>query len=262
MNSRQALSELLSPCRGGGTQTSMYTPPTPVSSRQPGWAPGPGREHYLPEDAHFVDQARVPFNLAARVTARCVAQWADRYQAYPLSGTGAAPSPASARWREGALPTDPGGREALIDDLFDWLERQRVLLQAAVNLYHDEQPVLEQHEGIPGVLALTRDEFVQLQDTWEHHGLPRDLYYPLRDQRTVIEPVGRHGGIVRSYEHYSPLGWAQRDPTARAALHVPSEETRADAFFAARKQFMEALLRRGTELPQPAKRPHREQAQP
>ena len=148
----------------------MYTPPPPVSSRQPGWDPGHGREQYLPEDVHFVDQARVPFNLAVRVTARHVAQWADRYQAYPLSGTGAAPPSASASWREGALPNDLAAREVLIDDLFDWLERQRVLFQTAVNLYHGERPVLEQHEGIPGVLALTRDEFAQLQDTWERHG--------------------------------------------------------------------------------------------
>ena len=69
----------------------------------------------------------------------------------------------------------------------------------------------------------------------------------------MIEPVRRHGGIVRSYEHYSPLGWAQRDPAAVAALHVPSEEARADTFFAVRKQFMEALLLRMAELTEPGK---------
>src|SRR5215510_15123897 len=112
---------------------TMYTPEVPVLT-PPGWAPGPGREHYLPEEVHWVDQARIPFNVAARVTALCVAQWANRYEAYPLTGQGAVPPPSSPSRREDSLPPTSEAREALVDDLFDWLERQSVLYQAAVNL--------------------------------------------------------------------------------------------------------------------------------
>lgn len=228
------------PWTWGAPWWSRYTPAPPA------WPPGLGREHYLPEQFHFVDQVDVPLNLAARVTARTAARWADRYEAYLLNSS-------SDQRRQGPLPTDLGAREEQIDQLFDWIEGLIVEYQASVNLYRGEQRLLDQSEGIPGVLALTPDEFVQLQEAWERHGLPRDLYYPAREQQTIIEPTRMHGGVVQVERRYSPLRWAHRDKAAMVPLQVPSEEERAQIFDEARSRFLDALRLRGAELSQPGR---------
>ena len=113
-----------------------------------------------------------------------------------------------------------------IDELFASFERWTPLYLAAINLYQGDQPILEQSAGIPGVLALTEGEFIELQRAWEQHGLPRDLYYVVTDQHTAIEPVERYGGVVRVARRYTPRQWAAHSPNVVEPLHVPNEEER------------------------------------
>lgn len=208
--------------------------------------PGPGRTHYLPEDFYYFGKVSVPLELAARVTARHLARWADRFEVYPLG------QPRDCR--AGPLPADPDARQAIIDELFDWLAALRVEIYVAVaNLYLGDVRLLHQPDGVPGTLALTPDEFADLQRAWEHHGLPRDLYYPADQQRTAIEPVEIHGGLVRLAVRYTPLRWLHRDHAAMETMQVPSDEQRARSFAAACRQFMQALLLRMAELSEPGR---------
>lgn len=222
----------------------------------PGWSPGPGREHYLPEGSYFDEWAlSAPEQLehAARVTARTVARWADRYWVFPLTH---AAFPSEDRERAGSLPADPGAHGAFMDKLFAWLERHGTpVSEAAVNLSLGDQSILEQHDGMPGVLALTPDEFAQLGRIWVRHGLPSDLFYPARKQRTVVEPVEVHGSVVRARHRYTPREWEQRDEAALAALaqRIPDEGARRQAFIEACRRFVDALSLRMDELAEPGR---------
>jgi hypothetical protein len=212
-----------------------------LNQKPPQWPPG--RQHYLLEQFYFVDRPSVPLNHAARATAQCVARWADRYEAYWLV------QPTNRR--SGPLPADHREREALIDELLTSLERWTPLHLAAINLYKGGQPILEQSDGIPGVLALREDEFIQLQQEWEQHGLPRDLYYSATERHAVIEPVKCYGGVVRVVRHYTPRQWTAHHFHTAEPLHVPTEEEREQAFIHASVEFMEAILLRLAELSEP-----------
>lgn len=223
-----------------------------LTARPPTDQPAPGYAYFLPEEYYLLDAVSVPPNVAARITTRCVARWANRYHAY-LHG-----SPAYDR--EGPLPTDRAASEAFVDEIFDWLERlPEPLYMAGFDLYQGNLVILDQRDRIPGILTLTPDQFTELQDCSEMHGLPRDLYYPAREQRTVIEPTEKFGGVVRAYQRYTPLQWVHRRSEQTARLSVPSEEERARAFAGACSQFMEALMLRMFELAEPGKHPSRDE---
>src|SRR5439155_24409184 len=116
------------------------------------WPPAPGREYYLPEDYYFYGPGRVSVGEAARVTAQCVAQWTDRYEAFTVG---------SRTYRKkGPLPEDTKAREALIDKVFTDLGSLPELefYHCAVNLYLGDVQVLAQGDGIPGILELKPDE--------------------------------------------------------------------------------------------------------
>jgi hypothetical protein len=197
---------------------------------------------------------------AALVTTRTMARWAEHYR-MRLSAMkptvppaqlqkqlrlarrgGALPFEKIARTEEAVLPAGLAEREGLIDGFFEEFERHRAyLVQAEVSLYLGEYILLDQSDGMPGPLAASPEEFVQLQTAWEEAGLPRDLYYPVRDERMVIEPVEKYGGVVRTRLYYSPRQWEQRVQVKDAPLPIPSEEERLEAFIAACERFAQAV---------------------
>jgi hypothetical protein len=100
-----------------------------------------------------------------------------------------------------------------------------------------------------------------VQAAWEREGLPHDLYYPLSQERFVVEPTELYGGkVVLAYRRYSPLCWALREEAVIAALRVPSEEERKQAFGQSWMQFMGAIGGRLDELREP-ERPQPEEFQ-
>lgn len=207
----------------------------------PTWRTGEGREHYLPEEFYFNDTPGFPLHTVARVTARLAARWADRYSAYLLARP--------AEHREGSLPEQDEARRDTVNELIDWLEERTDTLQkAALNLYQGSLPVLLQVDGIPGVLTLKPKEFAKLQAAWVREGLPRDLYYAAREQRTAIDPVKTHGGVVQVSQRYSPLRWARRQGASIEAPTIPSEEQRIAEFSEACWRFMEAVRLRLLQL--------------
>lgn len=232
-------------------------------------SPDPQREHYLPEPVHFgLDSVRSPERTVALHrflrdatyrTVRYAVRWADRYHTFmQLPGT----ERSTASQREGSLPSNVHEREAIIDELFAWFDRLLVPLdRTELSLYQGEYPILDQHDGMPGVLALKPNEFIELQQAWERYGLPCDLYYPAHNQRITIELVEEHGGIVRAYRYYSPLQWERRMQAGVEPLLVPSEEERIRAFGAACERFAEALLLRIAELSESGQELDRERIQ-
>jgi hypothetical protein len=222
-----------------------------TASAPPG-PPCPGRNYYLPDDYFFgAESTDVSLSHVARVTAHCVAQWADRFEAFPLG---------TPEQREGFVPNDPTAREALIDGLFDWLHEvtDRISL-AAVSLFMGDCTLLDQHDGIPGILTLEPNEFAELQDSWERQRLPRDLYYLANDQREVVETVTKYGGVFRVVQRYSPRQWARRNHPALEEHQIPSDRQRAETFAAACQQFANAVMLRIYELTEPGGKPDKEE---
>lgn len=239
----------------GYRQFAVGAPPT--------WWPGESREHYLPEYFHFAlatrhlteqteRAARDEFlSRAMRATARYVSRWADSYLAFPLTGRAMLPDDVV---RQGTLPESLEERDAIIDSLFAWFETHQVpLYVAALVLSRNGIPLLEQHDGMPGVLALSPEEFAELQAEWERQGLPRDLYYPAHEQQTVVEPTELFGGVVLQTQHYSPRAWALRQENALALPEIPSERECLRQFLAAGETFMQALLLRWKQLYEPGR---------
>lgn len=223
-----------------------------------GRPPGPRRQHYLPESYYF---AAPGFQLwhAARVTATAVAEFASHYTAQPRLG--------QATVRRGALPWPKAARRALIEGLFDWLEQEcggKATL-AGLQLFRGGDPDvgplhLDQHDGVPGILALTPQEFTRLRGAWAAAGLPGDLYYPAAQQRVGVEVVASHGGDVLRTRRYSPLSWAHRQTTGVAsARDVPSESERRARFADACQHFLDAVRLRMEELSEPGKSADQEQ---
>lgn len=201
---------------------------------------------YLPESYYFEDTAGLPAEMGARVTADCVARWADRYWARPLINGPARP-------RIGKMPPTPAARHSLLDRVFDWLRRTTGgrMEFAALILSAGGVPILDAHDGLPGKVRLSPTEFADLQRCWERHGLPQDLYYPAEEERTVVEPVEKYGGTVRMYRSYSPLQWAHRDHAAIEAQPIPTEEQRRERFAEECDRFSQALMLRAFEALEP-----------
>lgn len=220
-----------------------------------------GYELYLWEDFYPVPpgeprtaQERVQareamLRRAVYATARYVVRWADAYRADLLF---LQDLPKQEKQRAGTLPQELPAREAVIDELFAWLERHEVPM-SAVQLVLTERDYLryDQSDEAPGMLVLKEDQFAELQAAWERAGLPRDLYYPERLGRHVVEPVRVHGGVVRAPRLYSPRQWAQRDPDALP--QVPDDEERVRRFMEASRAYIEAIFLRMDELREPGR---------
>jgi len=184
---------------------------------------------------------------ASQVTAGVLAQSSDWFWATP--------SLYRQPTREGPLSGTPDARQRLVDELFAWFaEVQPEGFGAQMRLNSGDRWVLDAHDGFPGPLHLRPEEFVELQSRLTSAGLPRDLYYPILDQREVIEPgpsmIG--GGVVRRAMFFSPLQWAARladDNLPRLAL--PTEEERRRTFAEACDSFRNALMLRMEQLREP-----------
>lgn len=118
---------------------------------------------------------------------------------------------------------------------------------------------MDAHDGFPGPLQLTPEQFAMVQEHLLEADLPRDLYFPLLEQREVVEPAESNGGIVRQLHVYSPQQWAHRDAAAIAARRVPAEDERRRAFDRAYDAFKRALMLRLGELREPGARPEAEE---
>lgn len=211
---------------------------------------GRGRAQYLPEPVYFDETSGFPGMRAARVTAECSARFASDYEAWPVG------YPAMAR--RGVLPRRRSVRAGVIDGLFDWVERwleetgQPIPL-VGLRLRRSNQVVLDQHDGVPATLFLTPHEFARLQDCLRQAGLPRDLYYPASEQRTVIEPTEYRGGVVLWEKRLSPLQFAHREAAGATPPKLPSEEERLAQLFRACQEFLRPLLLRRAELEEPGR---------
>ena len=214
----------------------------------------PGHSYYVPDPYYYLgaesDARRLadfPMARAAHVTARYLVQWADRYWATP--------SYKRDPQREGQLPDTPEARERFIDELFRWFDGvdARGFFSAEMSLEAGDRRVMDAHDGFPGPLQLTAYQFATLQDRLEQADLPRDFYYPILDQREVVEPVMRLGGVVREVSLYSPRQWTLRDAVSIAAIRVPGEDERKKTFAEACRTFEKAVLLRLAELGEPGK---------
>jgi hypothetical protein len=136
-------------------------------------------QEYVPDRRYLYDVEGFDFDVAARLTAKCVAQWATSYECWPVGYPDEAKS--------GLIPGDPQARHALIGELWEWLVgwwagRTEFEGLVMVGLYLDRggQPLLDQHDGVNDAmrLLLSPEEFAQRQQCWSQLGLPVDLYEP------------------------------------------------------------------------------------
>jgi hypothetical protein len=154
---------------------------------------------------------------------------------------------------EGPLPETEEAREAFVHELFVRFAQHDPKERAPeMSLRLGERWVLDAHDGFPGPLQLTTDQFTTLQDRLEQAGFLRDLYYPVLQQREVVEPArSPFGSVIRGLMLYSPRDWATRDAEAIAALEVPTEEQRRQRFAEALTNFRQQVLLRLVELREP-----------
>jgi hypothetical protein len=155
----------------------------------------------MPDEYYFLDTKVAPAIVGARATARCLAELADSALAYVRAdGTDE---------RQEVLPEDPQARRGVLDELFNWLEttwsdviknlqygNEEQDDRCCLVLYRRGVPILDAHDGLPGILELTTSEFEWLTSCWKAMGLPSDLYYPAEQGHLVVEPVYRFGGTV------------------------------------------------------------------
>ena len=147
---------------------------------------------------------------ALRVTARAVAPWCNRYRAKllaPRQGT----TPTE---KEGPLPQDPKARAPFVEDIITWILASSEVPTFCLRLW-DEATVKFEYpdEYTEWHLNLTPEEFSALQETWEAHGLPPDLFYPLEQGRCIPWPgqrwwdkVLRRLGVQKCF---TPRQWTQ-----------------------------------------------------
>lgn len=211
----------------------------------PWYRPTAGVVAYLPETSYF-DRWRDsayegPFARAAHVTTRWAARRADRYWATPNHRR-------DPRRRE-PLPAVPAEWEAVVDALFRWFrEVEPGGFGAEVRLRAGERWIMDAHDGFPASLHLPPGAFAELQERLEMAGLPRDLYVPLIELRSAIEPTDSpSGAAVLGERTYTPLRWARRD-AAIAARRLPTEDERRAAFEQATREYARTLRRRLAEL--------------
>ncbi len=212
--------------------------------------PPPGYEYYLPEYFYLFGDRRIArlAGTAARVSAAQIARWSDRYRGRIFGR-----QPAEV---EGSLSGPPDARAEQILEMLGRLEagtKSGTPYEYGLELSSEGACLLDQYDGFPGILALTPAQFAELQRVWIFHGLPSDLYYPASEQRTVIEPVEAHGGLVRAHRRYTPQYWARRGTTTDTSARFPSEEERQEAFSKACRQFLRAIRLRMAELLEPGR---------
>ncbi len=191
-------------------------------------------------------QKSISVELFLLETSTCVGRWATAYEAYVLG---------DAERCGGSLP-EVKERDLLFRRLTSWLLRRAPNPSLAVLSLSRHQALLwDQHDGIPGMLWLSKREFVQLRRRWKEAGLPDDIYYPVHKQHMVIEPTEQFNTIVRARRTYSPRQWAVRESKRIESLDVPDEQMRLQDLIQGCDQFRKVLLRRLLELSEPGRPP-------
>ncbi len=213
-----------------------------------------GYEIYLPELYYVLDTRTVSIAIAQRTTARCVVQWADNYLAIlPNQYDGFTLAREGGR-RQGPLPAELPARDALLDELFSWADEGSPSANPNLMLFLKSGDAYVMHgEGLLPSLILTPGQFALLQDCWENHGLPRDLYYPASEQLEFVEPVKKYGGIIRMRQVYTPRRAAQRTPEVVARIRIPNDTQRERAMLRACDTLLKATYRRYLELHEPGR---------
>src|SRR6266566_7710278 len=140
------------------------------------WRASPGFGLYLADPYWFTPGGAVDADAAAEITAVCLARWSDWYRATP--------SFRRAPMWEGPIPDTEQAREAFVHELFErFAQHDPEERRPEMSLRQADRWVLDAHDGFPGPLQLTAEQFTILQDRLEQAGLPRDLYYPVLQQR-------------------------------------------------------------------------------
>lgn len=211
------------------------------TSPAPKFPAGAGREHYLPELYYFSDVRSVDREQALRITVSCLAAWCDNFVA-----TWAGRQPPRGK-RHGALPADLAARQTFLTQLLD-SGSSKELSPPRLDLKRGDEWILYSDAPLFFTLILSPSEFAELQNCWEAHGLPRDLFYPASEQHELIEPVEFAGGVIRWLQRYTPRRWEERMRITGPEPVIPSTEKRNQAFLEASSRFSQAALLREMEL--------------
>jgi len=151
--------------------------------------------------------------------------------------------------RQGVLPVGREQRVLYLEEILNWLENVTDDISVAeLILYEQDRCIFNGHDGFPGNLILTAEQYTSLQQCWEAEHMPNDLYYPVIQQRVVVEPTPFLGTVIRLQKKYGPRAWEHRDSASIEALQVPSEDERRKRFQAACSLFSIALSVRQMEL--------------
>lgn len=211
------------------------------------------RLEWLPEPEYF-DTTTLDLMLAADLTITTVAQWATRYQSWPV---GHGPS----FTLSGKMPKMRSERGAflrrVVDSVRSWIsETSELPVQVGLILTREASLILDQHDGPPPRrLVLSRIEFATLQTVWSEHALPLDLYFASSEKHRRVSKRELYGGVVLVREDLSPRQLAQRRDASVTGLAVQDDKKRRDAFIDDCRTFRRALNRRLVELTEPGSEP-------
>jgi len=204
--------------------------------------PGRGRSHYLPESYYFHDPN---FNsrYAAIVIAAYVGNLCDSYEAWSIEDP-------SGTISGNLMNYDNQSSDEYFKEIFDRFDQQGQN-RIALILKRSNVPLLDQHDGYPGILSLTKHEFSALQNCLIRNALPEDLYYHVSKQIVSTEMREFLGSHVNMRVVYSPKRWAKASSVPQAKHPLPSERARREDFLRACSAFTTALVRRLAEIREP-----------
>ncbi|MFN0074424.1 MAG: hypothetical protein ACKVVP_23325 [Chloroflexota bacterium] len=219
-------------------------PSYPVVNPPPSRDPGGGREYFLPDEELVWE---LPTELVweiEHVIVRVLARWGDRYVArnimdpkYTLSGN---------------LQGSQTDREAEIESAWRQVVAwAQAFYMVSIDVAHKDDWLTDQHDGLPGHLILSRDQFNIVREALQVAGLPAEVYYPASDQRIGTEYQTQPGGVVLVERRYTPRQWARRGDSL--SLAPPSDAERREAFLVETTQYLRALGRRLMELKEPGR---------
>ncbi len=178
---------------------------------------------YFPEFYYFYDQKGFPFEQAVLVTAMKVSEWCTHYQA-ELTG----PTKVVMK-RQGALPLEAQEKQAFVQGLVRWVlsnsypdDFALFLGDFEMSQNKDELALFQHGHGICcWDLKMAEQQFQELQQAWEQHALPKDLFYQEGRQTIVALPTG---SILKEYDYtgvpcvtYSPKRWEEKQRKESAA---------------------------------------------
>lgn len=173
---------------------------------------------YLPELYYLQDQADFPLKKAVEVTAVTVSRWCSCYEAQLIAPFSKDIVPTQ---KSGALPEAMAERERFVGELVAWvfansnppelfaLRLNDCALSEKGSVAKFDHP----DDTCCWVLNLSESEFDELQEAWQAHGLPKDLFYPEGKQICVPYPgkgwKARLSRALGGQRCYTPKQWEQ-----------------------------------------------------